>query len=389
MSIAAAALGAKVIERHITVDKSLEGPDHLVSLLPNEFKELVKSVRNVESALGSAKTRLVTQGEFSNKISLSKSLCAAKDLSKGTILSKENIVYLSPGDGISLNQEHRLLGRQLQRDISAGKKLSFDDISQEDERRKSFNFPIAWGVPVRYHDAELILRGIDNNLVEYHLSYRDLNLEPTNLITNFKEIISDHGKLVVHAPELFENGFILDLASTDENIRAESIQHLSRVNKVALRLRELHNSKDVAIVVNCGGFTKNNFIASDEKKVLYENVNRSLLEVFNSTEQSVPAIQTMPPFPWHFGGQRFHNLFVDPEEIKGFCEDYGWRLCYDLSHTSLACNYLKESLTNASSLIMPYSIHLHISDAAGAGGEGLQIGDGEIDFLSLFELINK
>ena len=76
--VAAVALGARVIEKHITLDKSLEGNDHKVSLLPHEFKRMIEDIRNVEAALGADSIRSLTQGEIINREVLSKSLVATK-----------------------------------------------------------------------------------------------------------------------------------------------------------------------------------------------------------------------------------------------------------------------------------------------------------------------
>ena len=98
--------------------------------------------------------------------------------------------------------------------------------------------------------------------------------------------------------------------------------------------------------------------------------------------------QTMPPFPWHFGGQQFHNLFIDAENIVRFCEKNKMRICLDLSHTKLACNYFKWSFSDFVKKVGPYAAHLHIADASGVDGEGLQIGNGDIDWKNLWKSIN-
>jgi N-acetylneuraminate synthase len=95
--------------------------------------------------------------------------------------------------------------------------------------------------------------------------------------------------------------------------------------------------------------------------------------------------QTMPPFPWHFGGQRYHNLFVDPQDTVEFCQKYGYRVCLDVSHSKLACNHHHLSFKEFVEAVGSYTAHLHIADAEGVDGEGLQIGEGEIDFPALAE----
>ena len=90
----------------------------------------------------------------------------------------------------------------------------------------------------------------------------------------------------------------------------------------------------------------------------------------------------MPPFPWHFGGQRYQNIFVHADEIVKYCKKYNIRMCFDVSHTMLTCNHFKEDFYEYAKKIAPYTAHIHIGDATGVNGEGLQIGEGEIDITT-------
>jgi N-acetylneuraminate synthase len=97
----------------------------------------------------------------------------------------------------------------------------------------------------------------------------------------------------------------------------------------------------------------------------------------------------MPPFPWHFGGQRYHNLFVDPEFIEAFCRKQGYRVCLDVSHSKLACNHLGHSFNGFLERVLPFTAHLHLADARGVDGEGLQIDEGDIDWPMLFRQLHQ
>ena len=97
----------------------------------------------------------------------------------------------------------------------------------------------------------------------------------------------------------------------------------------------------------------------------------------------------MPPFPWHLGGQRFHNLFVDPTEIAKFCDSTGHNICLDISHSMMACNYYGWSIENFIKIVSPFTNHIHISDSEGDDGEGVQMGKGEVEFGSLISSLNK
>lgn len=100
VSIAAAAMGACVIEKHFTLDKNLPGPDHRASLDPAELRELVAAVRNVEQAIGSG-IKTVASAERPNIEVARKSIVAARTIRKGEILTEENITVKRPGSGLS------------------------------------------------------------------------------------------------------------------------------------------------------------------------------------------------------------------------------------------------------------------------------------------------
>lgn len=98
--VAAVALGATVIEKHFTLDRNMEGPDHKASLEPDELAAMVRSIRHIEQALGDGRKR-VSDSERKNITIARKSLVAARPIRKGEIFSAENITVKRPGDGIS------------------------------------------------------------------------------------------------------------------------------------------------------------------------------------------------------------------------------------------------------------------------------------------------
>ena len=108
--IAAVALGATVIEKHFTLDKTMEGPDHIASLNPDELAEMVKGVRHVSMALGSQFKR-VTPSEKKNMTAARKSIVAATDIKKGEQFTEENLTVKRPGNGISPMQWDSVIGR--------------------------------------------------------------------------------------------------------------------------------------------------------------------------------------------------------------------------------------------------------------------------------------
>ena len=120
--IAAVAKGAVLIEKHFTVDKTLPGPDHKASLDPIELKEMISGIRIVEKVLGDG-IKGPRPSEVNNKVVARKSLVAAQAISKGELLTKENIVVKRPGDGISPINFWKLLNTTATKDYSVGQLL--------------------------------------------------------------------------------------------------------------------------------------------------------------------------------------------------------------------------------------------------------------------------
>lgn len=114
--IAAVAMGAVVIEKHFTIDRYMEGPDHKASLEPRDFSEMVKAIRNIEAALGSS-VKKPTESEMMNRYVARKSIIAARKIRRGEVLTEENLTTKRPGNGISPMKWHEVLGREAIRDF--------------------------------------------------------------------------------------------------------------------------------------------------------------------------------------------------------------------------------------------------------------------------------
>ncbi|EDM23164.1 N-acetylneuraminate synthase [Caminibacter mediatlanticus] len=108
--IAAVAMGAKVIEKHFTLSRDLEGPDHKASLEPDELKEMIKSIRNIEKALGNG-IKKPSKSEIKNIKIARKSIVAKRDIKKGEVFSEENLTVKRPGNGISPMRWDEIIGQ--------------------------------------------------------------------------------------------------------------------------------------------------------------------------------------------------------------------------------------------------------------------------------------
>ena len=126
--IAAVALGAKIIEKHFTLDRSLKGPDHKASLEPNELKEMVIAIRNIEMAISGNGLKEASLSEKKNIYIARKSIHLSKDLTSGSIINEQDIISLRPGDGICTMNWENIIGKQVNKDLKKFTKLTLKDL---------------------------------------------------------------------------------------------------------------------------------------------------------------------------------------------------------------------------------------------------------------------
>ncbi len=381
-TLGAIALGAEIIERHITMDTKQEGLDHSSSLDVSMFREMMCDIWKLENSLGKDE-RVYSQGEQNNFLSLGKSLVAARDLKAGSILCDDNIIAKTPAKGISPLNIDKFIGKTLQRDLLKDDYLAFDDIDESIKNNATihgFDIPKKWGVVGRLNDYHEYLEFLPD-LVEMHLTWRD--------IENFIPPTAIHEQdLVVHAPEYYRDKLI-DFTTNDPVVREYSIEMLNKTIELA---RELDNNfsgqthpEGPRVVVHPGGHfvSRTNSNKDEQYRVLIKN----LKEI--NTEGVRVLVENMPPFPWYFGGQWYNTIFLNHNEITQFCETINWGLCYDLSHAQLYCNHANFKLTEFTRSILPHIEYLHVSDASGVTNEGLQIGEGNVDFEQVFAILDK
>lgn len=126
--IAAVAMGAKIIEKHFTLDRSLPGPDHIASLEPSELRAMVTAIRNIELAISGDGQKIPSQSETKNISIARKSIHLKRNLLKGHVICEGDIISLRPGDGISPMEWENIIGKTIVTDKNEYDKLFFSDI---------------------------------------------------------------------------------------------------------------------------------------------------------------------------------------------------------------------------------------------------------------------
>ncbi len=128
VAIAATALGATVIEKHFTLDKTLPGPDHLASLEPDELKMMVTSIRNIEAAIAGSGIKQPSESEQINIVAARKSIHLAKAVNAGEIIFYDQLVMLRPGNGISPMESDKVIGKRAKHNLNQWEQLKWEDL---------------------------------------------------------------------------------------------------------------------------------------------------------------------------------------------------------------------------------------------------------------------
>lgn len=367
--VAAVAMGCKIIEKHITFDVTQKGPDHKASMLPDEWKEMVYQIRMLEKAMGSKKN--VNQAEIQNKEAFAKSAVPIRDLPVGHVLIKPDLAYKAPGKGIFPHEIHDYIGKVLKKPIKKDHyidKTDFEDTISIAEW-ETFSFSKKWGAKCRFHDYDEY-KVLKSPCVEFHCSQTDLDLD-------FQPEISE-SELIVHAPEIFDRQLV-DICSEDPRIVEQSLAILQRSINKTLEIAASFPKKKPKLVMHLGGMFLNTRELSDTS-VLTKRAIENFKKLNYDPELIDILPENLPPRPWYLGGEWFQHGFMLTKDMLEFCNHFDLGITYDICHASLYCNEFGIDLAEYTKEIMPIVKHIHISDAYGNNGEGVQIGEGSIDF---------
>jgi N-acetylneuraminate synthase len=372
VSTVASALGASIIERHITLDRTMDGPDHAASLEPQGFSKMVRDIRQVSMALGAGEEKFISRGEILNREVLGKSLVAARNIMPGEVITNELVAVKGPALGISPQRYPELLGRTVERMIEQDEPFLERDLGVRISLDNEHILPMEYGFTVRFRDYEDML-AYQPRMLEYHFTDQDLDEHFPAGKYNLK--------LVVHAPEFWERTLV-DLCALDERQRRDSVRLMQKSINLTREMAPYFIGTP-KVIVHPGAMSLDHPIL--ERDRLYENLRRSVNEIDYAGVELL--LENLPPHPWYFGGQWLTNAFMDAGEIKDFITSLGLDMCFDTSHSKLYCNWAHVDFYEQVQVLLPYIRHLHLSDGAGLDGEGLQIGEGTIDWVHFFRVI--
>ena len=235
------------------------------------------------------------------------------------------------------------------------------------------------GLKTRFSDFDQVLK-LQPDFVEFQFSDQDIDYD---FKPKKKYIIPCY----IHLPEIW-HGNLIDASNIKPENQVlswkESVLILQKaISKCQKFFKHFTNIKNI-FILHPGGM-------SFERDLPQKNKFRieALMETLSllKTNGSEILVENLPPYPWYLGGQWNSNIFMDAEEIDKFCKTTNRKICYDTSHSKLYCNFSKKDFFQQLELFKKNLDHLHIADAIGEDGEGIQIDEGEIDFHKFFKSI--
>ncbi|PVB63329.1 N-acetylneuraminate synthase family protein [Labrenzia sp. 011] len=367
----AAANGATVFERHLTLDKFGKGIDDSSSSDPAEFRRLCKLLNAYDTVQGNGR-REVNQGERINMQNLGSSLYARRTIAAGEVLDETNTVVKAPRKGLTWSDLKRRGLTAVKRPVAEGAAVS--DLHFTGPKPPLSGKLIDFcnekqlSIPVRLHDAKILQSRfpIQNN--ELHLSYEEVGSFRSAMEEGLSQLnLSRHYS--IHIPDYIDSKTLIDPLSVDEATRTGSDQVISACVDLALEL-EARTGAPVPVV---GSFSR---LRPEGKRETYAQLQAYLERT--GRQRGIPIYpQWLPRIAWYFGGADILDMFCGADDID-IVNDIGMELCLDLSHLILSANHAKQDWHGWYERLVPLARHLHIADAVGIDGEGIEFGKGDL-----------
>jgi N-acetylneuraminate synthase len=332
----------------------------------------------VTQALGTGEEKFISRGEILNREVLGKSLVATRRIIPGETITSEMVTVKGPALGLSPQHYTQLIGRTTKRTIEEDEPFLDRDLGVTISLDMDNILPMEYGFTVRFRDFHEMLV-YKPHMLEFHFTDQDLDEHYPG--GDYTENSSHPLKLVVHAPEFWDRTLV-DICSLDERQRKASLELLQKAIDLTREMSPYFVGTP-KVVIHPGAMSLDHPI--NDRQALYDNLRRSVGKLDYSGVELL--LENLPPHPWYFGGQWLTNAFMDAHEIRDFIVPLGLNFCYDTSHHKLYCNWAHVDFFEQLRVLLPYIRHLHLADGAGLDGEGLQIGEGAIDWVKFFDVL--
>ena len=371
MCLFAMTLGVSVIERHITLNRNGNGLDHSSSSTPDHFSKISEFQNNYSQIFSGNSPRLANQGELLNRQNLGRSFFPIKDFPKGHYFQMSDLVYRSPNTGLDKNSISNYIDKPIKAVIKKGESITrslFEETNPISEDIIASAKKIGLSLPVRLHDIQNIEKLFPIGAFEFHLSFDEVLSEIDT------SDINPLNKYSIHLPDYINPTKLLDPFSNNASQKKESIRIIDRTVEFAKKLQQI-TGNNIPVL---GSFS----IVHNSRESFYEEYSNLFKTYSNQGVNIIP--QWLPPIAWYHGGSVKLNVMNEKIDIK-FINKYDLGLCLDICHMILGRNYFNFSTDYIIDSLDNQIQHIHIADASGIDGEGLPIGTGDAENLSLIK----
>ena len=358
--IGAIALGAKIIERHITKNKYDIGLDHGSSSDFKEFSKISKYALDSKHIFYGDSPRIPNQGELINLQNLGRTFYANRDISSVEILLEQDFDYKSPRIGLGYKDFQDATGSPILKTIKKGQAVISDHLNEVVQvSKKVINFANQHkiSIPVRIHDYIKIREELPTSFYEFHLSYKEVADLEDLFFVNRSDSVS------IHLPDYVNAHYLLDPFSNIAQQRKASLALIGKISSL-VRAYQAKYQKKIIVVGSFSSIQRSDKNFYDKCERLS---NQLLLQDINL------CFQWLPPYAWYFGGSKKITVF-NQEKDCGEILQRKLPVCLDTSHLILGANFFGFNAKQILTLIEANIVHTHISDAIGIDGEGMQFG---------------
>lgn len=373
----AIAQGAAYIERHLTLDRHGKGLDDSSSSGPGDFRQLCRFANAYRDVLGQP-GRTVNQGEVLNMQNLGTSLYATRAIARGETVSLDNAEVRAPRKGLTIDQLRSGRFERVERTVEPGSAITALHFSPPkpvlDADLARFCNDRSLSLPIRLHDAKVIQHRFPIDHFELHLSYGEV-ARFRNDKAGFLAEIDTAKAYSIHLPDYIGGNRLIDPLTRDDETRTDSFQVVDTCAALAAELQQITGAS-VPIV---GSFSR---LVPEGKAETYQRLHEYLWAIRHDRGIGIYP-QWLPRIAWYFGGAEILDLFCGADDID-HVRTLDMEICLDLSHLILSANHARADWHDWYAQLIPLARHLHIADAVGIDGEGIEFGQGDLGDVAPF-----
>ena len=373
VNLIAAKYNLKFIERHLCLNKEEKGLDISTSSNPLEFKKLSYFLGSYDE-INKCDERYPNQGEILNVRNLGTSLYAKRDISAYEVVQENDLVEKSPSIGLTLTEFKQLSNKKSVRQIKKGDLIRINDFysytNKIDIKLINFANKNNISLPVRLHDFDFFQEKFKLNKFEFHFSYKEILQLKNQGFESLLSSINKNKSYSIHLPDYINKDSLIDPFADSSEVKNTSLDIIKTCVELSICIKKITG-------VNClilGSFSINNF---ENKNTFYKKFKE-----FTSHYKDVYGVdiiaQWLPKKAWYFGGTIIVDLFSSEEDIES-CLEHNIPICLDIAHLILSANFYKQDWRDWFNKLKPLCSHIHLSDASGTDGEGVEFGKGELE----------